>query len=85
VVSVVFEERFFLYKIFTHILHFFGIMASENDWHYGKKTEQTKQLLFKRKKNKGNINALNGLKKVSINITNLFYILNGVMNVLILQ
>lgn len=43
-------------------------MDSKSDWHYGKKT---KTLLSKRKKNKGNINALNGLKKVSINITNL--------------
>ena len=43
-------------------------MDSKSDWHYGKKT---KTLLSKRKKNKGNINALNGLKKVNINITNL--------------
>ncbi|KAL4083216.1 hypothetical protein QTP88_028546 [Uroleucon formosanum] len=35
-------------------------MDSKSDWHYGKKT---KTLLFKRKKNKGSINALNGLKK----------------------
>jgi len=38
-------------------------MDTKKDWHYGKKT---KPLLSKRKKKKGNIDALRGLKKKKV-------------------
>jgi hypothetical protein len=56
-------------------------MNCKRDWHYGKKT---KILLSKRKKNNKYIYALlNGLKKVSINIKNLFTLIPYLITFLI--